>query len=208
MLRIALIVVLALFSLPVVAVPASAAPGSHSTWARTLTATATEGFLTSSVEQTTDSGFIVSGTTINSRFVAQVWLLRLDATGAIVWQKAYGNFSLRTPSIFLGPKVKQTPDGGFIVSTATNVSSTNIAWVFKVDPSGDLKWQEGFTGTGNALFFSLDNTADGGVLLAGTNSRVRGYLVDGTALVVKLNSNGVVQWEKMYSGQGSPSHIR
>jgi hypothetical protein len=198
----AALIILALFLLPTITTPALARSSSAITWARTYTGT--EGFVGSSVEQTSDGGFIVAGSTVSSQFLGQTWLLRLDATGGIVWQKAYGSFSSATPVVPEGPKVKQTLDGGFVVSSSTNVSkNTEAAWIFKVDQTGNLIWQEAFTGIGNATAFSIDTTFDGGFLVAGATSTTRGLLVAGSALVLKLDSTGGLMWERTFAGEGN-----
>jgi hypothetical protein len=98
----------------------------------------------------------------------------------------------------------QTPDGGFIVETTTNVSSTTIAAsVVKVDSTGGLVWQEAFAGTGNSTATSIDLTNDGGFIVAGGN--LAGLAVSGnpifpSALVVRLDSMGNLVWQKAYKG--------
>src|SRR5213594_3318349 len=62
------------------------------------------------VQQTSDGGFIVAGLT-HSLGVG-VNLDSQDASGGIVWQKAYG----RAGGIAIAHSVQQTFDGGFIVA--------------------------------------------------------------------------------------------
>jgi hypothetical protein len=98
----------------------------------------------------------------------------------------------------------ETSDGGFVVVSTMNVSSTTLAArVFKVDKTGGLVWQEAFTGVGNATAISVDLTSDGGIVVAGSTGL--GVVTQGlltTALVLKLDSTGVLMWEKTYSGLG------
>jgi len=70
-----------------------------------------------SVQQTSDGGFIVAGLTHSFGVGVNLdsqdpWVLRLDASGGIVWQKAYG----RAGGVAIAHSVQQTFDGGFIVA--------------------------------------------------------------------------------------------
>jgi hypothetical protein len=153
------------------------------------------------VEQTGDGGFIVAGVTVSSQFQLQTWLLRVDANGGVVWQKAYGGLNFFVPTLYFGPKAIQALDGGFFVASATNVSlHTFAAWIFKVDGNGSLVWQRAFTGIGNATAGSaIDLTMDGGLLVAGLTYATVG---SNEAFALKLDNNGVIEWEKLYTGQG------
>jgi hypothetical protein len=157
-------------------------------------------FLATSIQQTVDGGFIVAGFTSSSGAPPQqTWLLRLDRAGVIVWQIAYGTPD--TLSSLFPPKAKPTPDGGFVVVTSKHLSPATIAaWVFKVDRRGNFVWQEAFTGTGNATGTSVDLTPDGGFVVAG--SIIVNHFPTG-GLVIRLNANGDIVWQKAYEGFGA-----
>lgn len=207
------LILLVSITLPMVGTPAWAAGGHVATFARTYSGP-TASFFASSVKQTTDGGFIVAGLT-SSSIGAETWLLRLDATGTIVWERGYAGTICNVcffPSLLFGlPHAVQTPDGGFVVESTTNISSTIspisiAAMVFKVDTAGSLVWQRAFTGTGNATGESIDTTSDGGIVVAGITGTAVGNPVPGAtsvALVLKLDSMGDLLWEKTYSGLGA-----
>jgi hypothetical protein len=201
--RLALLLILALFLFP--AANAAPARGSNSTWARTFTGTNTEGFAATSVQQTTDGGFIVAGTTESPQFQSQTWLLRLDSNGGIIWQRAYGGFSQIVSIALGGPKVIQATDGGFVVATSTNVTlRTAAAWIFKVDGNGGLVWQRAFTGLGNATAASVVPASDGGFLVFGSTFATVG---SGMAFALKLNASGGFEWGRIYTGQGTSTAV-
>ncbi len=130
---------------------------------------------------------------------------------AILWQKCLGgSFNEEAHSI------QQTSDGGFIVAGwATSndgdvgnhygAASTEDAWVVKLDSNRNMQWQKVLGGTGNEELFSIEQTGDGGYITVGyTDSNdgdVSGNHGGGNdCWVVKLNSNGAIQWQKCLGG--------
>ncbi len=208
---------------------ARATGGSDISFARTYGGPAA-GFIATSVRPTTDGGFIIAGLTSSSSRQLQTWLLKLDGTGAVLWQKEYTTCGIcstfavvctsplacgTTVIITTLPQVVQTPDGGFVVESNTNASSTTIAFsVFKVDSNGSLVWQRAFTGVGNATASSVDLTSDGGIVVVGSTAlrnfplippATGVFLARPSTLVLKLDSTGDLMWQKTYSGLGSAS---
>ena len=156
----------------------------------------------SSIQQTTDGGYIVAGRTKSFGVGNEdAWVLKLDADGNIQWQKAYGdNDSVDALSI------KQTTDGGYIVagdilSFPSGIEVNVDAWVLKLDINGNIQWQKTYRGIGNA--FSIQQTTDGGYIVAGqTFPSVWADDTDDTtdAWVLKLDADGNIQWQKTYRG--------
>src|SRR2546422_11724697 len=92
--------------------------------------------LAKSVLFRSDGGFIVAGfTTSFGAGSADAWLLKLDSSGSIVWQKTYGGTG--DDEAF---SVRQTSDGGFIVAGVTFSFGAGgpDAWVLRLDGSGTV----------------------------------------------------------------------
>ncbi len=132
-----------------------------------------------SVQQAAEGGYIVAGTTYSFGAVnGDVWILKLDAVGAVEWEKALGD----SGTTEWGKSIRQTDDDadgnaddGFIVAGhKRDPSATGSAdiWILKLDASGDITWQKTFGGTtGDDYSDSIFQTADGGYIIAGrTNS--------------------------------------
>ena len=88
------------------------------------------------VEETSDRGFIIGGSIDSGLVDDKVYLVKTDSNGNIQWHKTYQNSDLDQCYC-----VKQTPDGGFILSCRT-AFSTEAAWYIKTDQLGNIQWQK------------------------------------------------------------------
>ena len=136
-----------------------------------------------SIQSTADGGYIVAGNT-ESGIIGfnDVWILKLNDRGDILWQKTYG----RSENDDYARAIQQTTDGGYIV--VGGLESETI-WVFKLNSQGDVLWEKDF---GNRIYAKdISQTADGGYIVLGA----AGY--DTYAqLVIRLDSNGDISWTK------------
>ncbi|MEY8761176.1 T9SS type A sorting domain-containing protein [Chryseobacterium tongliaoense] len=166
-----------------------------------------------SVRQTTDGGYIVAGSTesnngdvTGNHGSSDYWIVKLDATGNLTWQKTLGG-----TGIDIAKSVRQTSDGGYIVcgrSLSVNGDITgNLGnsdyWIVKLSSTGNLQWQKSLGGEGPDEANSIEQTTDGGYIVAGTSwSPNTGYGF-GDYWVVKLDPSGNTQWQKPFGGSGS-----
>jgi hypothetical protein len=87
-----------------------------STWSRTFGGPGSDG--ASSVQQTTDGGFVAAGETESfGAGVYDVYLIKTDANGEEEWSRRFGGADMD-----FGWSVQQTSDGGFIVAGETYTS--------------------------------------------------------------------------------------
>ena len=151
-----------------------------------------------SIQQTADGGYILAGETRSSGVGENdLWVLKLNSIGNIQWQKTYGGEFDEC-----GYSVQQTSDGGYILAGKTSSfgAGGDDFWVLKLDPSGNIYWQKIYGGEFNDCAYSIQQTSDGGYIVAGkTESFGAG---DNDFWVLKLRSNGNTEWEKAYGGEG------
>lgn len=122
-------------------------------------------------------------------------LLLGSAAHASEWARSYGGVGRDGAS-----SVQQTTDGGYIVAGSTDSFSagSNDAWVFKLDASGIIVWQKTYGGAGNDNASWIQQTSDGGYIVAGYTSSYGAGGID--AWVLKLDSTGNVVWQRTYAG--------
>ena len=140
----------------------------------------------SSVQQTSDSGYIVAGWTYSFGAGSDdPFLIKTDANGNIIWAKTYGGISYDWAS-----SVQQTSDGGYIVAgvTLSFGAGYSDAFIIKTDANGNIIWAKTYGGTGYEEASSVQQTSDGGYIVAGaTASFGAGY---SDAFIIKTNANG------------------
>ena len=146
------------------------------------------GEVSGTIQETVDGGYIVVGFTYSFTGSGDFWVLKLDNTGGIIWQKTYGGGSQDSPG-----RIKQTADGGYIVVGYTQSYGAGSAdtWVFKLDPNGNVTWGKTFGSGDSELGADIQQTFDQfGV--------PDGYIVAGIkngAWILRLNNNGSIIWE-------------
>ena len=155
-----------------------------------------------SVRQTADGGYIVGGevsyVVTSSYTESEITVFKLDSTGTLVWQRAYAaGADAYLQSLAL------TSDGGAIaigtVDTQAATTYTSSVLLLKLDSTGKAQFARTILPTGNISDLNLagvQQTADGGYAFAG-------YYFENTvyterAWLVKTDSAGNVQWDKIY----------
>jgi len=135
----------------------------------------------SSIQETTDGGFIIAGRNGGGGF-----LIKTDAAGAEVWSQGYPQMSGD-----MKPSVRQATDGGYIL--AGNAGSTSM--VIKVDADGRISWEKAFGETDGSFPVSIELTADGGYIFNSFSF----VGMDISSYLVKFDTEGNIQWEKYFN---------
>jgi hypothetical protein len=181
-------------------------------WQKCLGGTSWE--YASSIQQTTDGGYVAAGyTRSNDGDVSgnhgdwDYWVVKLDSSGNIQWQKCLGGTSWDEAY-----SIQQTTDGGYVVTGYTTSNDGDVSgnhggedyWVVKLDSSGNIQWQKCLGGTGDDRANSIQQTTDGGYVVAGytysNDGDVSGNHGGRDFWVVKLDASGNIQWQKCLGG--------
>jgi len=139
-----------------------------------------------SAEQTSDGGYIVTGTMYSYSYGSgDFGVYKLYGNGNKNWFKHYGGTGLE-----YGNSIQQTSDGGYVVAGYTD-SYTHGNYdfaIYRLNSSGNKTWFKHYGGTANDYGESIQQTTDGGYIVAGqTYSYSHG---SGDFAIYKLNSNG------------------
>jgi len=151
-----------------------------------------------SLQQTTDGGYIATGMT--QSFGAgdyDVWVMKTDDNGDTLWTRTYGGSERER-----GYSVRQTSDGGYIVTgyTETFGPGTSGVYLLKMDADGDTLWTRTYGGDGWDWSHCVQQTTDGGYIIAGITMSYGGGGND--VYLVKTDAKGDTLWTRAYGGSG------
>ncbi len=144
-----------------------------------------------SIHQTSDGGYIIGGST--DSFGAgdmDMWVLKLDSTGVVEWQKTYGGANWDGI-----PSIQQLSDSGYIVSGGTEsfglgeIDKSDI-WILKLDVGGNIVWEKTYGGP-NGERGNIEQTSDGGYIIGGNTASFGAGGLD--VFVLKLDQNGNIR---------------
>ncbi len=148
-----------------------------------------------SVAAVPGGGYIIAGTTRSfGSGQDDIWIVRIDNTGNLLWQKTYGGIEIDQ-----GSRIALTSDGGFIVTGMTGSfgAGGNDAWILKLNSTGGIDWQTACGGAGTDWTVDIAENTDG-YIAAGYSSSFGSGVSD--AWVLKLDLTGHVVWQKAYGG--------
>jgi hypothetical protein len=159
-----------------------------SLWATTIATP--HGAIGKSVLQTSDGGYLVLADYSPLGPNREFWLVKTDSTGNTEWNQWKGyNDRQEWPS-----EIQPTSDGGYILIGTTDRGGEDLdIWLVKTGPTGDTSWytEKGYDSC-NEVGASVQQTADGGYLVAGTSY----CATDSRIWLVKIYANGSNHWYK------------
>ena len=155
-----------------------------------------------SVQQTNDGGYIITGVTSSfGNGSEEVLLFKTDGNGDSLWTKTFGGSDMDED---WGNSVKQTNDGGFIITGWTHPDPTpgsledSEVLLIKTDGSGNEEWTKTFGGAEGESGYSVQQTADGGYIIAGSTSSFGNGYED--VYLIKTDGSGNEEWTKTFGG--------
>jgi hypothetical protein len=143
-----------------------------------------------------------------------LWLLKIDAEGNIIWEEIYGGNGWEQI-----PTGVTTSDGGLVALVWSSSSDGDIsmhyglwdAWMIKVNSEGEKQWDFTLGSPGQDVGQAIIQTSDGGflvgissILFEGGNITCTPHNTDNSvAVLVKLDANLNIEWDRCYGGSNS-----
>ncbi|MEK6776947.1 MAG: hypothetical protein AABY87_08715 [bacterium] len=152
-------------------------------------------------QQTFDRGYIIAGYTFSyGKGKGDVYLIKTDENGNVRWEKTFGGAKWDKAN-----SVQQTTDGGYILAGETDsygarkMLGESDVYLIKTDQNGNAIWERTFGGRGDDAAYSVQQTTDGGYILAGkTDSYGAG---ESDVYLIRTDENGNAIWQKTFGGK-------
>jgi hypothetical protein len=144
-----------------------------------------------------------------------IWLVKIDGSGAVLWQKPLGGTA--------GDEYRYIDvlsDNSYILTGYTNSNDGDVfgnhggedIWVVKISTSGNIEWQKTLGGTGSDRPRFIMPMPDGDFVMVGStasnNGDVTGHHGNNDLWVVRLDGIGNIKWQKPYGGTQSETGFR
>jgi len=149
-----------------------------------------------SVQQTADGGYIIAGATQSfGAGLEDFYVIKVDPGGDVTWNRTFGGSSNDH-----GRSVQQADDGGYVITGYSRSFGAGRADVYlvKIDADGDLEWNRTYGGPENDDGYSVQQTNDGGYIVAG-HTRSHGAGGEDVYLI-KTDSEGNLLYNRTFGG--------
>lgn len=207
--------------------------GSGQEWGITGIATPDGGSLVMATTSTTDNTGGVTGhhgvdpaaVQIDDEHKDDIWLLKLNAAGDIIWTKTLGgsrwdwacDIIRTTDNNYLVAALTSSGDGDLTGIRRSPVAAwpTQDYWVFKIDENGNFLWQKSYGGTEHDVPSSIIETSDGYLVAGSTMSTDLDIQSprhppssEADLWVIKIDKTGILLWEKIFGGNGEDEAVK
>lgn len=174
------------------------------------------------IVQTVDGGYLlgctssagISGDKTEAAIgLSDFWIIKLNASGVIMWQNTIGGTSNDNLT-----DIEPVPSGGFLLSgySSSGISGdktdANIGlydyWIVKINPFGTIQWQHTLGGDNNDKLLQTVKSNSGNYVLAGQSiSGISGNKTEaqiGTEdyWIVEIDIDGNIIWQNTIGGPG------
>ncbi len=152
----------------------------------------------SQARPTSDGGIITAGFTTSSGAGGEdLWVVKLDTAGAVLWSRAYGGPADERAYVIL-----ETSDGFIVLGwTESFGAGGRDAWILKLDVLGNVLWQKTYGGPGFDQGDDIRATSDGGFIAACFTMSAGAGSED--FWLLKIDASGTIQWQRVLGGTGS-----
>ncbi len=147
-----------------------------------------------SLDETSDGGYVIGGDTFSFGAGSfDYMIVKLNETGNVEWAKTYGGDNGDTAY-----DLSASYTGEYILAGKTqSFESTSLdSWVCKLRSDGNIEWSKVYGGDSGDMIYSVVNEIDSFIIAGYSYSFSTNY---SDSWVVKLNGDGNILWQKIYS---------
>ena len=141
--------------------------------------TETDAFVTADI-LSTDDGLLILGNGVT----------KLNNSGDIEWTAL--------EEVGYAGDAIETADGDYVVTGRDNHFEDDEVFIARLDPTGDVEWQQRYGGTGHHHANGIARTADGGFAVAGTSHPSDDQSIQ--QWVFETDADGDVEWSRRFGG--------
>ena len=123
---------------------------------------------------------------------ADLWLLKIDTNGNLLWEKTFGGSSFD-----IGSSIYQTEDGFIISGSSRSLDNEftnqgqNDAWILKISSEGNQEWQKLIGGSNIDYLYDCVQLNDGSFIAVGESESSDGDITENKGfsdlLIIKIN---------------------
>lgn len=187
-------------------------------WQKCLGGSKRESF--SKVVQDTKGNFIAigsaesgNGDVIGHRGKADIWIVKINPFGNIVWKNCYGGTEVDGIS-YLGDTVHGSAlvycDEGITFASSTKSSNVDVEsrendtsqfdlWLVRLSDAGMIEWERTLGTNWHEIPHDIVRARDSGYAIAGEffGPDSTGYILD-HGMIVKTDASGALRWQQLY----------
>lgn len=176
----------------------------------------------SDIIQTSDNGFALigfsfsnDGNVTSNAGIQDFWLIKLDTSGDISWEKSFGFSGLDR-----GISIIETNDNGYLLIGELDVTASGGEgnskyftskghaggdyWAIKLDSYGNKQWSKFYGGTFTDTPNDVVQTIDNNYIIVGSSDSVDVDITNNKGSydfwVIKISETGSLIWEKSFGG--------
>ena len=149
------------------------------------------------VEPTLDDGLIIVGITYSKGIgEGDIWVIKTNAAGDIIWDETYGG-----PHYESAEEVLVLADGTFIIVgyTESYGSGDRDLWIFKIDSNGDLIWEKIYGGNLDDEGWSIESCEYNSYFIFGRTYSFGAGNQD--FWLIKTDDNGEIILNRTFGGE-------
>lgn len=172
-----------------------------------LIQTKDNGYLITGVLDVTASGGLGNKNTVIKHAGGDIWAIKLDNLGTIIWQNYFGGSFTDSPF-----GVVETANNEFVIAGSSDSNDVDIKnnlgtydfWIIKISSVGNLIWEKSFGGTEIDEARAITTTNNGNFIIVGdTRSNDINVTKNNGAAdlwMLKIDENGKLLTQKSFGG--------